>query len=81
MQSFDRVHYIQYSPLGQFPYYEGERGLMVKSEQGYAGPTNIRGVDQHLWRWLKAQAALEGKTIGRKLNEILARYKSEAESQ
>ena len=38
------------------------------------------GVDQHLWRWLKAQAALEGKTIGQKLNEILAFYKGQAET-
>lgn len=57
-----------------------KRGLIVRTDQGYAGPTNIRGVDQDLWRWLKAQAALEGKTIGRKLNEILARYKYDAES-
>ena len=50
------------------------------SQRTSGGPTNIRGVDQHLWRWLKAQAALEGKTIGQKLNEILAGYKRRAES-
>ena len=43
-----------------------------------AGPTNIRGVDQGLWRWLKAQAVLEGKTIGQKLNEILEEAKSKS---
>ena len=50
------------------------------SQRTSAAPTNIRGVDQQLWRWLKAQAALEGKTIGQKLNEILACYKRQAGS-
>ena len=50
------------------------------SQRTSAAPTNIRGVDQHLWRWLKAQAALEGKMIGQKLNEILACYKCESET-
>ena len=50
------------------------------SQRSCGGPTNIRGVDQYLWRWLKAQAALEGKTIGQKFNEILASYKRQAES-
>ena len=50
------------------------------SQRTSAAPTNIRGVDQHLWRWLKAQAALEGKTICQKLNEILAFYKGQAET-
>ena len=45
--------------------------------QASAGDFSVRGVDQELWRWLKAQAALEGKTIGQKLNEILAEAKSE----
>ena len=45
-----------------------------------AAPTNIRGVDQELWRWLKAQAALEGKTIGQKLNEILSESRGRTES-
>jgi len=42
-------------------------------------PTNIRGIDQELLRWLKAQAALEGKTIGQKLNEILKEAKKMSE--
>lgn len=33
---------------------------------------SIRGVDEALWRWLRTQAVAEGKTIGEKLNEILA---------
>jgi hypothetical protein len=44
------------------------------------GPINIRGVEVELWRWLKAQAALEGKAIGQKLNEILAQAKHKSES-
>ncbi len=32
---------------------------------------SIRDVDATLWRWLRAQAVAEGKTIGEKLNEIL----------
>jgi hypothetical protein len=35
----------------------------------------MRGVKLKLWRWLKAQAALEGKAVGQKLNEILAEAK------
>ena len=50
------------------------------SERICAGTTNIRGVDQFLWRWLRAQAALEGKTIGQKLNETLDTYKCRVES-
>ena len=50
------------------------------SQHSCAAPTNIRGVDQYPWRWLKAQAPLKGKTIGQKLNEILASYKRQAES-
>ena len=50
------------------------------SQRICAGATNIRGVDKGLWRWLKAQAALEGKTIGQKLNEILTSYKHQSES-
>lgn len=42
--------------------------------------TNIRGVNLQLWRWLKAQSALEGKSIGQKLNEILAESKYKSES-
>ena len=57
-----------------------ERGVSVVSQRTSAAPTNIRGVDQSLWRWLKAQAALEGKTIGEKLNEILACYKCQTET-
>ena len=40
---------------------------------------SIRGINQDLYRWLKAQAALEAKTIGQKLNEILAEAKSGSE--
>jgi hypothetical protein len=47
--------------------------ILVSSRAGSAGPTHIRGINPDLWRWLKAQAALEGKTIGQKLNEVLAR--------
>ena len=50
------------------------------SQRDCAGTTNIRGVEQYLWRWLKAQAALEGKTIGQKLNELLAKCKQQVES-
>jgi len=42
-------------------------------------PTNIRGIDQELWRWLKAQAALEGKNIGQKLNDLLAEAKRKSQ--
>jgi len=34
-------------------------------------PTSVRGVDSALWRWLKAQAALENKKIGEKLNDLI----------
>jgi hypothetical protein len=44
------------------------------------GPINIRGVEVELWRWLKAQAPLEGKAIGQKLNEIVAQAKHISES-
>jgi hypothetical protein len=44
------------------------------------GPINIRGVEVELWRWLKAQAPLEGKAIGQKLNEILAQANHISES-
>lgn len=50
-------------------------------QNGILGPTNIRGVDLELWRWLKAQAALEGKTIGQKLNEILAEAKRDSQQK
>lgn len=33
-------------------------------------------IDEALWRWLRAQAILERKTTGAKLNEILAEAKA-----
>ena len=43
-------------------------------------PINVRGVDASLYRWLKSQAALESKTIGQKLNEILSQAKARSGS-
>ena len=57
-----------------------ERGVSVFSQRTSAAPTNIRGIDQHLWRWLKVQTALEGMTIGQRLNETLACYTRESET-
>lgn len=47
----------------------------MKAEDGSQVSINVRGVDQELWRWLKASAALEGKAVGKKLNEVLAELK------
>lgn len=41
-------------------------------------PVSIRDVDPELRRWLKSQAALEGKTMGQKLNELLAEARQNA---
>jgi len=54
--------------------------LVSPRQDEMLGPINIRGVEVELWRWLKAQAALEGKAIGQKLNEILAQAKHKSES-
>ena len=78
--SIDSVYYKQYIRHTRIRLDKTERGVSVVSERVCAGTTNIRGVDQFLWRWLKAQAALEGKTIGQKLNEILDNYKFQVES-
>ena len=43
------------------------------------GSVNVRGVDLDLWRWLKARAVLEKKTVGKKLNEVLAELKRNSE--
>jgi len=36
--------------------------------------TTIRNLDPHLYRALKARAALQGKTIGEVVNEAIADY-------
>ena len=49
---------------------------------GKDGPTisvNVRGIDKALWQWLKSIAVLEGKTVGKKLNEVLAEYRRNLE--
>ena len=41
---------------------------------------SIRGVDPELWKWLKSRAGLEGKSIGKIINELVLRYKEDTES-
>ena len=38
---------------------------------------SVKGIDQQLWKWLKSRAALEGKTAGEIINELLGQYKKE----
>ena len=40
----------------------------------------IKGIHTELWSWLKGRAALERKTLGEILNELIARYRVEVES-
>ena len=39
----------------------------------------IKGVDRELWRWLKSRAALDGKTIGEAINELMERHRTDLE--
>ena len=80
LHSIDSMHYKKYIWYALASIATRGNQVSVVSQRASAGPPNIRGVDQHLGRWLKAQAAFEGKTIGQKLNEILAGYKHKAES-
>ena len=52
----------------------------VDPTSGRDGALAIKGINTELWRWLKSRAALEGKTIGEFLNELIARYRAEVES-
>ena len=38
----------------------------------------IRGIDRELWKWLKARAALEGKTAAEVINGLIERYNGPA---
>ena len=38
--------------------------------------TNIRNLDRRAWRALKAEASIEGKTIGEAVNEAVRAYVS-----
>ena len=44
------------------------------------GPPKTTGVEFELWHCLKAQTSLEGKAMGQKLNNILAKAKHVSES-
>jgi hypothetical protein len=44
------------------------------------GPTKTTGVGVELWPCLNAQTSLEGKAMGQKLNDILAKAEHVSES-
>ena len=49
----------------------------MASRRGRENLLSVKGVDQQLWRWLKSRAALDGKTAGEVINELLGQYKKE----
>ena len=50
----------------------------MTSRRGQENLLSVKGIDRQLWKWLKARAALEGKTAGSVINELIDRYRKEA---
>ena len=41
--------------------------------------TTIKGVHPELWRWVRARALLENRTIGELVNDVIDRYREDVE--
>ena len=50
----------------------------MTSKRGQENLLSVKGIDRELWKWLKARAALEGKTAGETVNGLIERYRGEA---
>ena len=49
----------------------------MTSRRSQENMLSVKGIDRQLWKWLKARAALEGKTAGSVINELIDRYRKE----
>lgn len=52
------------------------RCRMTTHKSDYREIRSIKGIDRELWQWLKYRAALERKSVGQKVNELIEGYRS-----